>query len=226
MPGPGSGGDDEFAGERDALVREIEAEVAATAEWTGRDRLDHRVIAAISNVPRHEFVPRAERTVAYINNALPIGHGQTISQPYIVALMTDLLDSKPDSRILEIGTGSGYQAAVLSKLVGEVWSIEVVPELAASAAERLKRLGCDNVTVKDGDGAAGWPKHAPYDGIVVTACSAAIPPALIEQLAEGGRMVLPLGGTGRSQLLTVVTKKPDGAIEQKTVLPVAFVPLV
>lgn len=215
-----------FSEARRDLVREIEAEVASTADWTGRDRLDRRVVDAILTVPRHEFVPKAERTIAYINNALPIGHGQTISQPYIVALMTDLLDAGPDSRILEVGTGSGYQAAVLSGLVQHVWSIEVVPELAASAAEKLARLGYLNVTVRQGDGAAGWPEHAPFDGIIVTACSAKVPPALIEQLAEGGRMVIPLGSTGRTQMLTVVTKKPDGTADEKAVLPVAFVPLV
>jgi protein-L-isoaspartate(D-aspartate) O-methyltransferase len=223
-PSPSGDGDPHVA-ERRNLVREIEAEVAATADWTGRDRLAPRVLDAMRTVPRHEFVPRAEREIAYINNALPIGHGQTISQPYIVALMTDLLDAGPDSVILEVGTGSGYQAAVLSGLVRHVWSIEVVPELAASAAERLRRLGYDNVTVRDGDGAAGWPEHAPYDGIIVTAQAMTIPPALVEQLVPNGRLVIPVGGAG-GQMLTVVTKRPDGDTDQRAVLPVAFVPLV
>jgi protein-L-isoaspartate(D-aspartate) O-methyltransferase len=216
---------DRYAEERRVLVREIEAEVAETANWTNRDRLDRRVVEAIAAVPRHEFVPRGERNYAYLNNALPIGHGQTISQPYVVALMTDLLAVGPESTVLEIGTGSGYQAAVLSRLVRQVWSIEVVPELAAGAAEALKRLGYDNVTVRQGDGAAGWPEHAPFDGIIVTAQAADVPPALVEQLAPHGRLVIPLGGSG-TQMLSVVTRNPDGTVAREAILPVAFVPLV
>ncbi len=225
-PSPSGNDADRFAAERRELVREIEAEVTATADWTGCARLDRRVIEAIAQVPRHEFVPRSETNISYINNALPIGHGQTISQPYIVALMTDLLEIGPDSTVLEIGTGSGYQAAVLSRLVGQLYSIEVVPELAASAAERLQRLGYANVSVKAGDGAAGWPEHEPFDSIIVTACAAGVPSALIEQLAVGGRLVLPVGGSDRSQMLTVVTKQADGSTTDRAVLPVAFVPLV
>jgi protein-L-isoaspartate(D-aspartate) O-methyltransferase len=216
---------DRYAEERRVLVREIEAEVAETANWTNRDRLDRRVVEAIAAVPRHEFVPRGERNYAYLNNALPIGYGQTISQPYVVALMTDLLAVGPESTVLEIGTGSGYQAAVLSRLVRQVWSIEVVPELAAGAAEALKRLGYDNVTVRQGDGAAGWPEHAPFDGIIVTAQAADVPPALVEQLAPHGRLVSPLGGSG-TQMLSVVTRNPDGTVAREAILPVAFVPLV
>lgn len=213
-----------FVEQRHQLVREIIDEVAHTADWTGRAQLGRRVLEAILQVPRHEFVPLSEQILAYANNALPIGRGQTISQPFIVALMTDLLDVGSDDIVLEIGTGSGYQAAVLSRLVRRVLSIETVPELAASAADRLARLGYGNVEVHQGDGALGWPEFAPYDGIIVTAQAATVPPALVEQLAPGGRLVLPLGGAGR-QMLTVVTRKPDNRTAQETVLPVAFVPL-
>ncbi|MEK9661135.1 MAG: protein-L-isoaspartate(D-aspartate) O-methyltransferase [Alphaproteobacteria bacterium] len=213
-----------YAAARDGLMREIADEVAATAGWTGRAHLAPCVIEAMMRVPRHEFVPPDERAFAYANRPLPIGQGQTISQPYIVALMTDLLEVGAGDTVLEIGTGSGYQAAVLSELVRHVWSIETVPELAASAAERLARLGCDNVTVRQGDGALGWPEQAPFDGIIVTAQCNDVPPALVEQLAPDGRLVLPLGGAGR-QMLTVVTKTPDGGTDRQAVLPVAFVPL-
>jgi protein-L-isoaspartate(D-aspartate) O-methyltransferase len=211
--------------ERRGMLREIEAEVAATADWTGRRRLDSRILDALLQVPRHEFVAPDASDLAYRNDALPIGHGQTISQPFIVALMTDLLALQATDRVLEIGTGSGYQAAILSRLVAHVWSVEVIASLAASARERLTRLGYDNVSVLEGDGAAGWPEQAPFDAIIVTAQSKSIPPALITQLAPGGRLVLPLGGSGR-QMLTVVSLRPDGQTEQKPVLPVTFVPLV
>ena len=182
---------------RQTMIEEIAAEAAATADYTGRPAFDGRVMAAMASVPRHEFVPPAEEAYAYINNALPIGHGQTISQPYIVALMTDLLDPQPDHSVLEIGTGSGYQAAILSELVRQVYSIEVIPELAAEASERLQRLGYRNVSVKAGDGNAGWPEHAPYDGIIVTAAAAKVPAALLAQLRNGGRMVIPVGESER-----------------------------
>ena len=210
---------------RQALIDEIAAEAAATAEYTGRAAFDARVMAAIAKVPRHEFVPAAEERHAYINNALPIGHGQTISQPYIVALMTDLLNPRPTHCVLEIGTGSGYQAAVLSELVRQVYSIEVIPELAAEAGERLLRLGYRNVSVKAGDGNAGWPEHAPYDGIIVTAAAAKVPQTLLAQLRNGGRMIIPVGANG-SQELVLIEKSASGAISERSVLPVAFVPLV
>ena len=197
-----------------AMIEEIAAEAAATADYTGRSAFDGRVMAAMASVPRHEFVPPAEEVYAYINNALPIGHGQTISQPYIVALMTDLLDPQPDHSVLEIGTGSGYQAAILSELVRQVYSIEVIPELAAEAEERLRRLGYRNVSVKAGDGNAGWPEHAPYDGIIVTAAAAKIPEALLAQLRNGGRMVIPVGGSG-SQELILIEKSASGR-DQRT----------
>src|SRR5262249_40926600 len=151
-----------------------------------------------AKVPRHEFVPAAEERHAYINNALPIGHGQTISQPYIVALMTDLLDPEPDHCVLEIGTGSGYQAAVLAELVRQVYSMEVIPELAMAARERLLRLGYRNIDIALGDGNGGWPEHAPYDGVIVTAASQKVPEALLAQLRNGGRMAVPIGES-RSQ---------------------------
>jgi protein-L-isoaspartate(D-aspartate) O-methyltransferase len=211
--------------ERRALVRAIDAQFAATEAWTGRAGLDPRVRNAMLQVPRHLFVSDDARDAAYLDTALQIGFGQTISQPFIVALMTDLLDVGPTDRVLEIGTGSGYQAAVLGLLAGEVLSVEYVAGLATGAAERLARLGYDNVTVQQGDGARGWPALAPYDAIIVTAQSATVPPALLAQLKPGGRLILPLGGSGR-QMLTLVTKRPDGRFDQRPVLPVAFVPLV
>ncbi len=207
------------------MIEEVAAEAAATADYTGRPGFAGRVMATMASVPRHEFVPPAEEAYAYINNALPIGHGQTISQPYIVALMTDLLDPQPGHIVLEIGTGSGYQAAILSQLVRQVYSIEVIPELAAEASERLRRLGYRNVGVKAGDGNAGWPEHAPYDGIIVTAAAAKVPEALLAQLRNGGRMVIPLGESG-SQELVLIEKSASGAIAERSILPVAFVPLV
>jgi protein-L-isoaspartate(D-aspartate) O-methyltransferase len=181
-------------------------------------------MAALGRVPRHRFVEAAPAT-AYANRPLPIGHGQTISQPFIVALMTDLIEPRPDQVVLEIGTGSGYQAAVLAELVARVYTIEIVPELARSAAARLAELGYDGVEVRAGDGWHGWPEHGPYDAIVVTAAGPDIPPALVEQLKPGGRMVLPLRGAGGAEQLTVVTKRVDGGIDSRDVLPVMFVPL-
>jgi protein-L-isoaspartate(D-aspartate) O-methyltransferase len=207
------------------MIEEIAAEAAATADYTGRSTFQERVMAAMASVPRHAFVPPSEEAYAYINNALPIGHGQTISQPYIVALMTDLLDPRPDHNVLEIGTGSGYQAAILAQLVRQVHSIEVIPELAAEASERLQRLGYGNVSVKAADGNAGWPEHAPYDGIIVTAAAAKVPEALLAQLRSGARMVIPVGDSGTQELI-LIEKSASGAIAERSILPVAFVPLV
>jgi protein-L-isoaspartate(D-aspartate) O-methyltransferase len=156
---------------------------------------------------------------------MPIGHGQTISQPYIVALMTDLLEIDSDSRVLEIGTGCGYQAAVLAEIAGHVYTLEIIPALEIEARERLEALGYRNVTVALGNGRAGWPEHAPYDAIIVTAAAESIPPPLIEQLRPGGRLVIPIGQPGWGQSLELVTKAEDGQIEHREVLPVAFVPL-
>jgi protein-L-isoaspartate(D-aspartate) O-methyltransferase len=217
---------DRQAERRRELLAEIAAEMELTADSTGRSALGERVARALAEVPRHEFVPGPEQPYAYYNNALPIGHGQTISQPFIVALMTELLDPAPDHVVLEIGTGSGYQAAVLAKLVRHVYSIEVVPELAASARETLRRLGYGNVTVKAGDGSAGWPEQAPFDGIIVTAAAAETPPALVEQLKPGGRLIIPIGSVPHYQTLTLLTKSPAGEVREEPVLAVAFVPLV
>ena len=223
--GDGDGTGDGAARDRRALLAEIAEEAAATAEWTGRARFADRVMAAMESVARDEFVPETERAYAWINQPLPIGYRQTISQPYIVALMTDMIDPQPDHVVLEIGTGSGYQAAVLARLVRQVWSIERVPELAASAAERLKRLGYANVEVRAGDGALGWPEHAPFDGIVVTAAAPSIPPALVEQLRIGGTMIIPVGEPGAQSLMRV-RRTADGGSDSSRVLPVAFVPLL
>jgi len=182
-----------------------------------------QVLAAMTQVPRHLFVPAAERGHAYEDHPLPIGDGQTISQPYIVALMTALLGLPPQSRVLEIGTGSGYQAAVLSRLAAQVYSVEIVAELGTRARETLSRLGYENVQVRIADGYRGWPEAAPFDGILLTAAPHAVPPPLIAQLKPGGRMVLPIGGF--DQDLIVLTKQPDGTVKQEKVLPVRFVPM-
>ena len=184
------------------------------------------VVRAMREVPRHEFVPPEYAGLAYDDRPLPIGHRQTISQPYVVAVMTELIDPEPTDRILEVGTGSGYQAAVASELVAEVYSIELIPELAASAAERLSELGYDNVHVRAGDGYLGWPEHAPFDGILVTAGADHVPQPLVDQLAVGGRMVIPVGDTQSEQVLRVLEKLPDGSIESRDVVPVRFVPLL
>jgi protein-L-isoaspartate(D-aspartate) O-methyltransferase len=184
---------------------------------------DPRVLAAMREVPRHLFVPPSQRARAYDDGPLPIGGNQTISQPYIVALMTELADIAPREKVLEIGTGSGYQSAVLSKLAGEVYSIEIVPELARQSAERLKKLGYGNVTVREGDGYRGWPEHAPFDAIIVTAAPDRIPQPLLDQLAPGGRMVIPVGSF--FQELKVLSKEKNGKITEKDIIPVRFVPM-
>ena len=216
-----------FGGDRDIdlLLDEIREEVWATRHLTGRAALEERVMDALREVPRHDFVPEELQYSAYANHALPIGHGQTISQPYIVALMSDLIRPRPDQVVLEIGTGSGYQAAILSKLVKQVYSMEIVAELAIAAGQRLHRLGYDNVEVRLGDGRLGWPQHAPYDAILVAAAASGIPAALIEQLKPGGILVIPVGVQHAAQDLLVVSKSGSGRIEEKHVLPVVFVPL-
>ena len=215
---------DEFAADRRALIEEIAAETGYTSSYTGLESLDPRVMAAMKKVPRHEFVLTEERSFAWSNRPLPIGYGQTISQPFIVALMTALLQPEPDDVVLEVGTGCGYQAAILAELVSHVYSIELVPELAAGAAERLKRLRYDNVEVRAGDGARGWPEHGPFDGIIVTAGAPEVPPDLVDQLKPGGRLVIPVN-VATGQELIVMTKRDDGEIESRRILPVAFVPL-
>jgi len=217
---------DEYAEARERLLAEIDSEVRETARWLGVDRLDPAVRAAVESVPRHEFVAPWERPYAYENRPLPIGRGQTISQPYIVAAMTQMLQPHAGMRVLEVGTGCGYQAAVLATVVQEVWSVERIAELADAAAERLERLGYDNVHVKTADGGLGWPEHAPYDGILVTAAAKAVPQALIGQLAPGGRMAIPVGLGRFEQTLTLVEKDEAGAVTVEPGLPVAFVPLI
>ncbi len=187
---------------------------------------DPRVLRALDRVPRHRFVPPALKNFAYFDRPWEIGHGQTISQPSVVALMTQLAEPKPDTRALDVGTGSGYQAAILADLVGEVFSIEIHRELADSARKRLKALGYQNVTVRQGDGYRGWPEHAPFDLILVAAAPSEVPPPLITQLAIGGRLVIPVGEEGKVQQLIVITRRPDGSLERRTVAPVAFVPMI
>jgi len=209
---------------RRRMLEAIRAEAAATARWTGRSAFSEAVMAALAEVPRHRFVPEHLRAHAYDNAPLPIGGGQTISQPYIVALMTDLLDLAPGARVLEVGTGSGYQAAVLSRIAGEVYSVETLPDLARAAQARLAELGYANVFMKVGDGYHGWPEHAPYDAVMVTAAVPAVPEPLLAQLRPGGRMVLPVD-VAAGQELILLEKAEDGGVRRRDILPVAFVPL-
>lgn len=217
--------EDEYAKQRAAMIKEIEADSLATSLWTGRKRMQESVLAAMDKVPRHRFVPKRHIGEAYDNRPLPIGFGQTISQPYIVALMTDLLDVEASDTVLEIGTGSGYQAAVLAELVKEVHTIEIVQELGEQARERLNTLGYHNISVRLGDGYYGIEEHAPFDAIIVTAAASHIPPPLVKQLKPQGRMVIPVGSPFMTQQLVLVEKKPDGQITTKQILPVRFVPL-
>ena len=211
--------DSELAARRRALVEEI-----TTPRGDVPGGFDRRVKEALLRVPRHLFVPPDQVPYAYENRPLPIGHAQTISQPYIVALMTELLKPRPEDRVLEIGTGSGYQAAVLAELVRSVYTIEIVEPLAVEARERLKRLGYDNVEVRAGDGYKGWDEHAPFDSIMVTAGADEVPPPLIRQLKAGGRMVIPVGPVDSIQYLTLIEKQADGSIRSRRVAPVRFVP--
>jgi protein-L-isoaspartate(D-aspartate) O-methyltransferase len=216
---------DTYEAERLALLHEIEQDVRDTAQYLNRRALDERVMRTLATVPRHEFVPLDERRLAYENRPLPIGHGQTISQPYIVAIMTDLIEPGPGCRALEVGTGSGYQAAILSKLCDEVYTIEIIEGLGTSARDRLARLGYRNVTVRVGDGYYGWEEHAPFDVIVVTAVASQVPPPLLRQLKPGGRMILPIGTRFTAQELVLIRKAEDGRITTRQILPVRFVPL-
>jgi protein-L-isoaspartate(D-aspartate) O-methyltransferase len=207
---------DERAAERHSMV---ERHIA------GEGIEDEAVLEAMRAVPRHEFVPAERRGRAYANRPLPIGHGQTISQPYIVAYMTEVLDPDADDRVLEVGTGSAYQAAVLAEIVDEVYTIEIIEPLARSARRRIERLGYDNVSVRQGDGYFGWPEHAPYDAIIVTAAAGHIPSPLVEQLKSGGRMVIPVGPVYAVQTLILVTKDEAGEVSTEQLLPVRFVPM-
>ena len=221
---------------RKALIRTIAGEVAQCADLLGRAALDPRVLAALERVPRHKFVPGPQRLYAYENRPLSIGHGQTISQPFMVAVMSDFAEVIPGAKVLEVGTGCGYQAAILAELGGEVTSVELLPELAGQAAKRLADLGYGNITVHQGDGALGWPAGAPYDAIVVTAAAfRRVPPALLEQLAPGGRLVIPVERAQRrgpifrqrpDQELLLLSKDKRGKVTERSLLSVAFVPLI
>jgi protein-L-isoaspartate(D-aspartate) O-methyltransferase len=208
-----------------ALREELVEEVRLYAGYAGDEAFSDAVLEVMNTVERHKFVPPGEIRYAYENRPLAIGYGQTISQPYIVALMTDLVAPEPDDVVLEVGTGSGYQAAVLSHLVDHVYSIEIIEALAKEAAARLERLGYDNVSTRLGDGYHGWQEHAPFDAIVVTAAASHVPPPLIEQLKPGGRMVIPVGGRFVTQLLLLLEKNEDGEIITRQIAAVRFVPL-
>jgi protein-L-isoaspartate(D-aspartate) O-methyltransferase len=225
LAGGGAQGQDPYAHERATLLQEIAAMARDTGAETGRPVFGARVMAAMAKVPRHRFVPAPFSPLAYANRPLPIGHGQTISQPYIVALMTDLLDPKPGDAVLEIGTGSGYQAAVLAELVHRVYSIEIIEPVGKNAAALLQQLGYRNIETRIGDGYDGWPERAPFEAIIVTAAAPRVPPALVAQLKPGGRMVIPVGGEGEVQFLQVMVKQADGSISTQRSLPVRFVPL-
>lgn len=216
---------DDYEQSRRALIEEIEQDVQNTRSYLDKESLDPRVMQALGAVPRHEFVPDTLRKFAYDNRPLPIGHGQTISQPYIVALMTDLIKPEPGQRVLEIGTGSGYQAAILAELTGQVYTIEIIEALGEQARQLINRLGYKNITVRIGDGYYGWEQHAPFDAIVVTAAASHVPPPLIQQLKPGGRMIIPVGSRFMTQQLVLVSKDADGTVTTQQILPVMFVPL-
>ncbi len=207
------------------LLETIEHEVALFGTGDGERRLDARVVAALAKVERAQFVPPDLVARAYDNRPLPIGHGQTISQPLIVAIMTHLLHLGPDARVLEVGTGSGYQTAILAELAREVVTVETLADLAETAATRLRAMGYDNVEFRTGDGAAGWPERAQFDAIMVTAAAREVPQALIDQLAPGGRMVIPIGADPLAQDLCLIEKDEWGDIQRRRLFPVAFVPL-
>jgi protein-L-isoaspartate(D-aspartate) O-methyltransferase len=222
---PDAEGQDRYAAPRKAMVDTIVALTRETAAETGRASLDSRVLTAMNKVPRHRFVPADQEPNAYANRPLPIGNGQTISQPFIVALMTDMLGLKATDRVLEIGTGCGYQAAVLAELAREVYTIEIVAQLAREAAARLAELGYRNVNARSGDGYRGWPAHAPFDAIIVTAAAPEVPPALIEQLKPGGKLVIPVGAQWSGQELRIIEKDQHGKTTTRNALAVRFVPL-
>lgn len=215
----------ELADARAQMVIDIRENAESIGPLGGRAGISQTVLEVMGQLPRHEFVPQQQRSNAYQDRPLAIGHGQTISQPYIVALMTELLQVQSHDIILEVGTGSGYQAAVLGLLCREVYSIEIVPALAEQARSTLERLGFTNVTVREGDGYDGWPEQAPFDGIIVTAGATHIPPRLIQQLKPGGRMVIPVGEPLFVQNLMMVEKAADGSVSSSRLLPVRFVPL-
>ncbi|MGI9331178.1 MAG: protein-L-isoaspartate(D-aspartate) O-methyltransferase [Gammaproteobacteria bacterium] len=214
----------QFSEARAELVSTIETRVRDASNYLGKSYLDPRVIAAMGDVPRHEFVPVKLRGAAYENRPLPIGYQQTISQPSLVAMMTDLLQLPDACHVLEVGTGSGYQAAILGELCAKVYTIEIVEPLGQQAKNLLGELGYENVHVRVGDGYAGWPEHAPYDGVIVTAAVNEPPAPLVEQLRPGGRMVIPLGQRRGYQELVVIEKRADGSVSERKIFPVRFVP--
>jgi protein-L-isoaspartate(D-aspartate) O-methyltransferase len=213
--------DDLFGKLREQLMAEIAAEAVLTAGHTGRASFGGRVMRVVGSMPRHEFVPVELQAYAYLNRPLPIGYDKTISQPFIVALMTDLLEISGEDGVLEIGAGAGYQAAILAELARRVYTIDIIEELAQGAERRLKRLGYDNVVVRTGNGYYGLPEFAPYDKIMVTAASELIPPPLLAQLKPGGRMVIP-AGIPEKQTLILVEKSPSGGLATREILPVRF----
>ena len=215
----------EFETMREEMVEVIAAYALLSSDQTQKEQFDTRVMEAIARVPRHDYVPNELQDVAYANIPLPIGHGKTISQPFIVALMTDLLDLQDDDRILEIGTGLGYQAAILAELVDQVYTVEIIEELGLEAAERLGGAGYGNIQVKIGDGGQGWPENGPYDRVIVTAAPELIPPALIEQLRPGGRLVIPAGLEDQQQLI-LMEKDVRGRMSSTEIIPVVFSRLI
>jgi len=216
--------EEDYSTARASMVEEVNY-YATLARDSGEEALNEDVMQSLGTVNRHEFVPARQKPFAYENRPLPIGHGQTISQPYIVALMTNLIEPGEDDVVLEIGTGSGYQAAILAKLVKQVYSIEIIEALAERATADLARLGYDNVTTRLGDGYYGWEEHAPYDAIVVTAAASHVPPPLIRQLKPGGRMIIPVGGQFMTQQLLLIEKTEDEEIITRQIAAVIFVPL-
>jgi len=210
-----------FEEQRREMIAAIRAMADDVAAQIGKSALDERVLTAMAKVPRHQFVPIEVQQYAYLNRPIPIGFDKTISQPLMVAVMTDLLELKPDDMVLEIGTGLGYQSAVLAELAGKVYSVEIIDELAQRAIRRLKQQGYTNVEVRIGNGYAGWPEHAPFDKVMVTAAPDLIPPPLINQLKAGGRMVIPVGLPGAQQLV-VAEKDPNGRVKTKEIMPVLF----
>lgn len=211
--------------EMEQMLWDIEVEYQYTVNDTGKSAPDIQTLEAFKQVPRHKFVPEVEDHLAYIDHALPIGRGQTISQPFIVALMTELLNPQRDHKILEIGTGSGYQAAILAQLVKEVYSVEIISELARHAELKLQELGYHNIHIKTDDGYNGWQEHAPFDGIIITAATPHIPYPLLEQLKPNGVMVAPIGASHSSQQLCVISKEKNGAVKMEKKLDVVFVPM-
>lgn len=218
------GGDDRYAEARHRMVEEIVAMSLEPSGYTSRP-ISEKVLSVMKKVPRHRFISEESIYAAYYNRPFPIGHGQTISQPYIVALMTELLVLDKQDTVLEVGTGSGYQSAILAEMAGKVYSMEIIEPLAARAAKLLGELGYANIQLKLGDCSKGWPEYAPFDGIIVTAAADHMPQPLIDQLKPGGRMVIPLGSWPYAQELILITKDQGGMIRQENVLPVSFVPL-